>query len=65
MELIKNKYWRDVEFNNSEVVVDYIKCKEKAIPWDDYDILHKVNSFVQKNCVILYLSLDIHYFKPY
>ena len=43
MELIKNVYWHDVEYNNSEVHVDNVKCQEIEAQWDDYDIIHKVD----------------------
>ena len=43
MKMIKNWYWQDVIFNNSEVRVDYVSCKDKPSPWDDYDAMYKVS----------------------
>jgi len=42
MGLIKNKYWYAVEFNNSEVNIDFISCMDKESPWDDYKIMHEI-----------------------
>ena len=42
MNLIKDDYWTDTTFNNSEVRVSVQPCKEKETPYDDYKVVHKV-----------------------
>ena len=44
MSMIKNEYWKDLTFNNSEVRVDIINSLSNEAPNDDYALTHKVNA---------------------
>ena len=55
MSMIKNKYWKDLTFNNSEVCVDFISSLSNEAPNDDYALTHKVNSVFMKELSILFL----------
>ena len=54
MSMIKNKYWKDLTFGNSEVRVDFINSLSNEAPNDDYALTHKVNYFM-KELSILFL----------
>ena len=55
MSMIKNKYWKDLTFNNSEVCVDFISSLSNEAPNDDYALTDKVNSVFMKELSILFL----------
>ena len=55
MSMIKNKYWKDLTFKNSEVSVDFISSLSNEAPNDDYALTHKVNSVFMKELSILFL----------
>ena len=38
MTLIKERYWKDAIFDDSEVRVDIAKCKKKEQPYEDYTL---------------------------
>ena len=42
MELVTERYWKDVKFNECEVSVEYKSCFDKHTPYDDYSVMHKV-----------------------
>ena len=55
MSMIKNKYWKDLTFNNSEVHVDFISSLSNEALNDDYALTQKVNSVLMKELSILFL----------
>ena len=55
MSMIKNKYWKDLTFNNREVCVDFISSLSNEAPNDDYALTYKVNSVFMKELSILFL----------
>ena len=43
MGLIRDQYWLNSTFNDSEVNVSYKECQGKEFPYDDYAVVHKVS----------------------
>ena len=52
MSMIKNKYWKDLTFGNSEVRVDFISSLSNEAPNDDYALTHKVNYFMKESSIL-------------
>ena len=49
MKLVTTRYWQDVEFNGCMVKTDYKPCLDNNYPYDDYDIVHEVSSYIIKS----------------
>lgn len=57
MMLIKDRYWKDAQFNNAEIRTDVIGCNQKEHPYNDYREIHEVKIFLQSS---IYLFAHFH-----
>ena len=55
MSLIRNKYWKDLTFNISEVRVNFVNSLSNEAPNDDYALTQTVNSVFMEELSILFL----------
>ena len=47
MILIRNKHWKDKQFNGSKVTKIVKPCLTKESPYDDYNHIHKADFHLQ------------------